>query len=72
MPSPAAERIRSLVSQAARDAADAADRLYALQLALRGTEERLPVEAPEVSTLQRRAADLADALRDVEGRRGWG
>jgi hypothetical protein len=68
---PAPDPIRSLVSRAARDAADAADNLYALQQALRGAAGRAPVEASEAATLQRRAEDLAAALRDIEGRRGW-
>jgi hypothetical protein len=71
MPPKDAERARALVSQAALDAADAADRLYALQLALRAAGGALPVEPPEVVALQRKAADLAEALRDIEGRRGW-
>ncbi len=70
MPPSETELVRSLVAQAARDAADAADRLYALQLALRRST-RMPVEPAEASTLQRRAADHADALRDSAGRRGW-
>ena len=69
---PSSDPIRSLVAHAARDAADAADNLYALQQALRGAAGRLPVEPAEVATLQRRAEDLAAALRDIEGRRGWG
>lgn len=72
MPAADADRARSLIAQASRDAADAADRLYALQIALRSTTARLPVEPAEASTLQRRAADLAEALRDIEGRKGWG
>ena len=71
MPTPPIERVRSLVSQAALDARDAAERLYALQLALRSAADRLPVEAPEVIALQRKAADLADALQEIETRRGW-
>ena len=71
MPTPAADRIRSLVGQAALDARDAADRLYTLQLALRAAGEALPVEAPEVIALQRKAADLAEALHDIETRKGW-
>jgi len=68
---PRAEHVRSLVRQAAVDVAEAADRLYALQMALRAADEPFPVEAPEAASLQRKAAELADALRDIEGRRGW-
>jgi hypothetical protein len=71
MASPTAERLKSLVSQAAVDAREAADRLYALQLALRGAGDAYPVEAPEAAALQRKAADLAEALHDIETRRGW-
>ena len=72
MPVTDAHRARSLVSQAALDVSDAAERLYTLQLSMRSTTERLPVEPAEASTLQRRAADLAEALREIEGRKGWG
>jgi len=71
MPATTPDHVRSLVARAARDAADAAEHLYAVQLALRGAGAGLPVESAEASTLQRRAADLSEALRDIEGRKGW-